>query len=286
MKTIVGLYTTVAEANKVKSSLESQGYESKNIRVIDQTGSNTGTGTSSTSGEGIGAKIKDFFGSFSGSDEREYSSYTQGVSNGGALLAVTVADGQAERTADILDQSGAMSIDGGSNAYGSGAEDVAVLKGTTGSTGSAGYTGTANTGRTTGEQVIPIVEEELQVGKRTVQRGGVRIYSHVVSTPVSENVSLHDEKVIVDRQRVDRPATDADFTTGAEAIEVRAMGEEAVVGKRSRVVEEVRVGKEASDRTEQITDTVRRTEVDIEPTTTTETTGYTGSTTGTGTTRR
>ena len=56
------------------------------------------------------------------------------------------------------------------------------------------------------------------------------------------------------------------------------MGEEAVVGKRSRVVEEIRVGKEASDRTEQISDTVRHTEVDVEPTTTDTTTSTLGTT--------
>ena len=135
--------------------------------------------------------------------------------------------------------------------------------------------------------MIPVVAEELQVGKREVQRGGVRIYSRVVSEPVSESISLHDERVVVDRRPVNRAATEADFATGTGAIEVTAMGEEAVVGKRSRVVEEVLVGKQASDRTEQVTDTVRHTEIEVEPTTTTETgyssTGTTG-TTGTKTT--
>ncbi len=296
MKTIVGLYKTVAEANKVKTALVSEGYEAEHIRVIDQTEGATGSGSGSTgmstgtTGESIGAKIKDFFGSFTDSgntnnntyDDAAHRSYTQGVSNGGALLAVTVADDEAEETADLLQQHGATDIEGGygqggyagtrgSGAMGTGAEDVAVLQGNS-----------AAAGRTTGEQVIPVVEEELQVGKRTVERGGVRIYSHVVSTPVSESVNLHDERIVVDRKAVDRPATDADFTTGAGTVEVRAMGEEAVVGKRSRVVEEIRVGKEASDRTEEISDTVRHTEVDVEPTMTeTTTTG-----TGLGTNRR
>jgi uncharacterized protein (TIGR02271 family) len=124
-----------------------------------------------------------------------------------------------------------------------------------------------------GEQVIPVVQEELTVGKRQVQRGGVRIYSRVVEEPVSESVSLHDERIVVDRRPVDRAATEADFTN-AGTVELTATGEEAVVGKRSRVVEEIRVGKEATDRTEQINDTVRHTEVDVQP----STTGTTGST--------
>ncbi len=302
MKTVVGLYKTMAEANKVKSTLTSQGFASEHVTVIDQGGEGYKSGYEGTGSEhdSVGGKIKHFFSSLSGSDETAHNSYSQGVSSGGALLAVTVPDEQAEETADLLYQNGASDIEGGygGSSYGSGsyggsstgagAEDVAVLEPASGS----GYTGTANTGAgytgsiAAGEQVIPVVAEELQVGKREVQRGGVRIYSRVVSEPVSESISLHDERVVVDRRPVNRAATEADFATGTGAIEVTAMGEEAVVGKRSRVVEEVLVGKQASDRTEEVTDTVRHTEIEVEPTTTTTTgTGYssTGTTGTTGT---
>jgi hypothetical protein len=67
----------------------------------------------------------------------------------------------------------------------------------------------------------------------------------------------------VERQATDRPATEADLQ-GGEVIEVTEMAEEAVIGKRSRVVEEVTVGKETSNRTETVRDTVRRTEVEVE----------------------
>lgn len=268
MKTIVGLYKTLAEANKVKTALTSQGVDAGSIRVIDQTadtgnsayGMTTATAgsassTTGTNQESIGEKIKDFFG-FANSDDEgahrfddaAHRSYTEGITNGGALLAVTVEDNQADRTADLLKQHGATDIEGG---YGA---DRSIAAG-------------SNNGSMTDEQVIPVVAEELAVGKRQVERGGVRIYSHLVSEKVSENVKLHDERVVVNRSAVDRPATEADFNPGDRTLEVRAMGEEAVVGKRSRVVEEVRVGKEASDRTEQVNDTVRHTEVDVEPTT-------------------
>jgi stress response protein YsnF len=51
---------------------------------------------------------------------------------------------------------------------------------------------------------------------------------------------------------------------GEVSFEVRDTAEEAVVAKDARVVEEVAVGKEASDRTETISDSVRRTDVDVE----------------------
>ena len=47
-------------------------------------------------------------------------------------------------------------------------------------------------------------------------------------------------------------------------IEVNATGEEAVVGKTARVVEEVLVGKQSTSHTEVVRDSVRKTEVEVE----------------------
>ncbi len=255
MKSVVGLYSTTAEAKKVKSALEAEGYEAAHVTVIDQSGDGN---AATNSGESFTDKVKGFFGGFSDHDNT-HGDYARSIGNGGALLALTVPDDEAEEAADLLYQHGATGIQGDSTT-GRGAEDVAVLEG---NKGYAADTAVA------GEQVIPIVQEDLVVGKRQVERGGVRIYSHVVEQPVSADVTLRDERVVVERRPVDRAATDADFSTGSGVVELSAKGEEAVVGKTSRVVEEVRVGKEASERTETVTDTVRHTEVDVEPTTTT-----------------
>ena len=112
---------------------------------------------------------------------------------------------------------------------------------------------------------IPVIQEELQVGKRVVQRGGVRIFQHVVETPVEESVQLREEHVSVERHPLNEPATEADMATLKEgSFEVRESAEEAVVAKTARVVEEVVVGKDVSERTETISDTVRRTDVEVE----------------------
>jgi hypothetical protein len=72
--------------------------------------------------------------------------------------------------------------------------------------------------------------------------------------------------VNVERRPVDRELRADDMTAFREGtVEMREMAEEAVVAKKARVVEEVRISKEATDRTEQITDTVRRTDVQVEP---------------------
>ena len=300
MQTVVGLYRTVDEANKVKQALLNEGYSGGDVTVIDQsessynTGAGTGSGVTGLTGSGtgitgstgstnsdygdagssddsVGGKIKHFFQGLTGHDEHTHAAYTQGVSSGGALVAVNVSEGEADRAAAVLQSYGATDIEGGGAGYGSTSGAYADTNRDFASTGATGSS-------VTGEQVIPVVEEELVVGKRQVERGGVRVFSRVVRENVSENVSLHDERVLVDRRAVDRPATEADFVD-AGPIEVRAMGEEAVVGKTGRVVEEVVVGKTATDRTETINDSVRRTEVDVEPVTTGATTTTTKSTT-------
>jgi uncharacterized protein (TIGR02271 family) len=111
-------------------------------------------------------------------------------------------------------------------------------------------------------QAIPVVREELVVGKREVDTGRVRVYSRETSTPVTESVNLREERATIERRPVDREATEADLRGGT--VEVRETSEEAVVGKTSRVVEEVIVGKEASQRTETVRENVRGTEVEVE----------------------
>lgn len=113
--------------------------------------------------------------------------------------------------------------------------------------------------------VLPIVQEELQVGKRTVQGGTVRVIKRVTETPVSELVRLREEHAVIERRPVDRVATEADFQGFTEGtIEMRESAEEAVVGKTARVVEEVVVGTKVTEHEQTVSDTVRRTDVEVD----------------------
>ena len=283
MKTVVGLFSTTAEAQQVKQALVAQGYSSSDISIhandaYDEEGEGTGYNESTSStmagstagtteaGTGIGHRISNFFSSLTGGDEDAHNTYAQGVNQGGALLSVKADDDQANSVAALLRQHGARDIEGGTR--------NASYEETTDK-----YRGT-DVASTTGQTSIPVVEEELVVGKREVDLGGVRVYSHIVERPVSADVSLHNESIDIGRRAVNRPATAADFQTGSMPIELRATGEEAVVGKTARVVEEVTIGKQGSNRTETINDSVRKTEVDVEELPSTATTG-TATTTGT-----
>jgi len=119
--------------------------------------------------------------------------------------------------------------------------------------------------RDSATSAIPLVEEQLKVGKREVQRGGVRVYTRIVETPVNETIGLREEHVHVERRPVNQPIGTSDTTAFKEqSIELRETAEEAVVEKSARVIEEVVIGKDVSQRQEQISDTVRHTEVEIE----------------------
>lgn len=151
--------------------------------------------------------------------------------------------------------SGMSETPSASGAMGIGASDLSSTSGRT----AAGASG---------DQTLRAVAEELVVGKRTVQRGRVRIHRSVTEVPVEQQVSLQEERVRVERVPVDRIATEADLSQGFDErdITLTETAEEAVVGKVARVVEEVRVGTEARERVETVRDTVRRSEIDVENT--------------------
>ncbi|UFS69018.1 YsnF/AvaK domain-containing protein [Geomonas sp. RF6] len=132
-------------------------------------------------------------------------------------------------------------------------------------TGRTGQERTEMTGRTGQERVIPVTEEQVKVGKREVPEGMVRVYSHIESVPIQENVSLREEHAKVERRPVDRPISGSERDAFKEAsVEVREMREEPVVSKEARVKEEVLVGKETSQRMETVSETARQTRVDVD----------------------
>ncbi len=138
---------------------------------------------------------------------------------------------------------------------------VADRTATTASTGLVGKM------RDAADDVIQIVEERLDVGKRTVNRGKVRVHTSVVSREVSEDVTLRGETVTIDRRTVDKPVSAAAFDVDPfkeRTIEMEQFDEEAVVAKSAHVVEEIGIRKDATDRVETVRDTLRETKVDID----------------------
>jgi len=113
---------------------------------------------------------------------------------------------------------------------------------------------------------VPVYEEDLVVGKRQTEIGDVRLHKDVVTEQETVNVPLQQERVTVERVAVDQPldaATVKDAFTERD-IDVPVKGEEAVVGKQARVVEEVRLRKDVVTEQEQVSDTVRKERVVVD----------------------
>lgn len=126
--------------------------------------------------------------------------------------------------------------------------------------GTRGGTGVGMRGE---DEVIPIAEEQMRIGKRDVSHGRVRVRSYVVETPVEDEVSLRQEHVSVERRPVDRPLTGNEHLFQDRTIDVEERSEVPVIDKQARVKEELVVNKDVDQRTERVSDTVRRTEVEV-----------------------
>jgi len=265
-QTVIGMFDNASEAQQAVEQLVSRGFSRENIDVSSSGNSstqgyasgNTGTTSSSsysseTSGssstrEESGSGIGKFFRSLFGNDE-EADTYSNVATRSGSIVTVHAQSGdEAERAADILDDAGAVDVDERAAQYGYSRSN----ENTSGSTSE-------------GERSIPVIEEELEVGKRMVQTGGKRLRSRIIERPVEESLRLREERVRVERNTVDRPATEADFDNFKETeIEITEQAEVPVVSKQARVVEEVSLGKDVTEHEETVRDTVRKTEVDVE----------------------
>jgi uncharacterized protein (TIGR02271 family) len=282
--TVVGVYDSKSEAQSAMNELLASGFSRSDIQLNPEysstaasaadMGGASGTGsTGSTSGHGIGH----FFRSLFGLDDTEKSSdiYAEAVRRGSVVLVVNVdTDEQRDRAMEVMNRYGPVDVDERSTHWrsqGWSAYDASqpMLSDeeihTDRSMYSSGEAVQRDSRAATKETAIPVVQEELKVGKREVQRGGVRVHRRVRETPVQENLQLREEHVKVERHAVDQPATEADLAAFKEgSVEMREMAEEPVVEKTARVVEEVVIGKEVTQETANINDTVRRTDVEVE----------------------
>lgn len=293
--TLTGVFATAADASRARSRLIESGCSASDI-TLDPDDSTSGSSSSMTTSPSTGdhADRRGFFAKLFGWDDDEDTDdstrrYDMATRQGHVVLAVRVSDeSRVDRVVEQLEDCGAVDVDermaswGSSDAMGAagapssmGASESMGATGTMGAASLAGAseesTGMAASGGMdtpsgTGDRTLRAVAEQLVVGKRTVQRGRVRIHRSMIETPVEEQVSLREERVRVERMPVDRPATDADLQQGfaEQDIELTETAEEPVVTKVARVVEEVRVGTESNERVQTVRDTVRRSEIDVE----------------------
>lgn len=277
--TVIGVFDDAQEAQKAVNDLVSEGFSRDNIDLSAQTGQYSDADTTTAdyrdhddADSGIGGFFKSLFG---GSDDDDYRRHTTVAQRGSLVTVHAMSEDEAERAADILDDNGAVDVNERAEQYGY--TGSSTMGGVVGTTTGVGMTDmgiadrnitdmdTTDRNTTDADQTIKVIKEDLSVGKREVETGGVRVRSRIVERPVEESVRLREERVTVQRNPVNRPATDADLNAFRDGeINLTEHAEVPVVAKTANVVEEISVGKEVNERTETIRDTVRETEVDVD----------------------
>jgi uncharacterized protein (TIGR02271 family) len=243
-KTVVGLFENRPAAQQAIRALLGAGFSQNYISEVTP---ESNYATANTIGDGlVGA----------GLPQRDAQLYSDGVRRGGTLVVVSAPDNQATRAYEIIQGAGALDLN---DQFVQGQSADYSYQNT------QNYQGASASNLNQGEAVLPVVEEQLQVGKRPVQTGGVRVYSTVQEHPVEQPVTLREEHVNVQRRAVNRPVSPDDVNAIREGnLEVNTMAEQPVVNKQARVVEEVVVNKDVQERNQTIRDTVRRTDVNVD----------------------
>lgn len=242
-QTVIGIFDYTSEAQEAVGYLVNNGFSRSDIDLSSRADAGNHADTANTTDDdddSIGGFFSNLFGSSDDADK-----YTEVGRKGSIVTVHAKTDQEAENAAKILDNYGAIDVN----------------------ERSAQYRNTANTtGKNTKDgDSIKIIEEKLEVGKREVEAGGLRLRSRIVQQAVNEDVRLRTERVRVERSDVNRAATDADLAGFKDStIEMVEHKEVPVVSKKAFVTGEVSLEKEVEENTETVQDTVRKTEVDTE----------------------
>lgn len=274
---VVAVYKSRGDAEMARDRLIQSGIPQIDIRMSDTA---TVGGADPMAGQAAvpmpGERRAGFWDWLFGRDipERDRGWYEANLREGRIVLSVLVRnETERERITDILDEFDPIEFTGEADALPD-AGAAAPLSSASIPEGRADWapTGAGAVAREPGalrsgqqeEQVIPVVKEELAVGKRASERR-YRIRTYVVETPVENEVTLRDERVVIERRPIsgDREIGAAHMPQERE-FEVTERHEEPVVEKRARNVEEVVVRREVNERTERVHDTVRETKVEVD----------------------
>lgn len=171
--------------NEAQSAVNELLVAGFNKREVQLSGEDTSTAIPETAPERPRKGLEGYFQSLFGMDRPEENDiliYDEAVRHGNSVVtAIAATDEKSEIATEVLTHHHPVDIDERSSEWlGEGA-------GTAGASVSEA-------------QSIPVVEEEVKIGKREVQHGGVRIYQRVSEIPVEEDLTLREERVVVERR--------------------------------------------------------------------------------------
>lgn len=259
---IVSVFDTQEAAQSACDSLMDLGLDRADVSIVDQSTSEQSVRSQTHQGS-FWAHVKQMF-----MPHADRVTYEESLRRGGYLLTANVDDERADEAIARLESAGAIDLDERETQWRSAGWNGGAVEQ---SSAAELKRSASSEDREAGGETIPVVEERLLVGKREVNRGGVRVRSYLVEEPVQEQVRLREERVDIERVPVDEPLRSVapgspDDLMQERTVEVTETAEEPVVSKDARIKEEVRVRKSANERVETVDDTIRKTEVEVDDT--------------------
>jgi len=231
MRTVIGLFDDRNEAMRSYAALEKEGFARADLDILTNDDKDD---------EPKLANMRKYV------PAPDVDVYLEGVRQGGTIITANVTDSAVARAAEIMSNFNMVNIK----------KRADELK-------------SVNTSLTLSdpaqeENVFEVIEEDLQIGKGEIERGRMRIYSVVTEREVTQNIGLRDETIRVNRRPVNREVQVSPDLFQERSFEMVERDEIATVAKTARVVEEVSLGKEVSEKIETIKETLRRQDVQIE----------------------
>jgi uncharacterized protein (TIGR02271 family) len=114
------------------------------------------------------------------------------------------------------------------------------------------------------ERRIQLISEVLRVRKERVARGEVRLRKQVRTETQNIQVPVTREEIVIERTPVEGERTPTGQIGSDKDIRVPLTEEKVRVDKVPVVTEEVKVGKRSVSNTQNVSDQVRREELDVE----------------------
>jgi hypothetical protein len=224
--TIIAMYDNADKAQQVANEVVRAGVSRDAVDVLQSNGNGSALSL-------VGKLTQ------RGVEEREAAVYAEEIGKGSSIVAVEAPDETAENACEIMNRFGARDL------------EQLLAKATV---------------SRQEQESVPVIEEQVSIGKRKVLRGGVRVTSSVSERPVEETVRLREENVAVEQQRADRKLSpeEAEKAFQQKTVELTEMAEEAVISKEARVVGEISLDKTVTERDETVQTTARRTDVKVE----------------------
>lgn len=266
-RAVTAIYRTYATATQVRDAITATGVSSSYVDIIPDTDDRIAEGAYRD--DGVLDELHDLH-----LPESDARTYQQAVRRGDYVVSANVDDDEvaAVMAAMSRPEQEMYDIDATEEEF-STADYVAPTGGVLGALGmndrdATGATDTVSTGDT---EVLREAEERLKVGKRDVEGGSVHVRSYVHEVPVEERIRLRQERVEVRRTAAGDSVlsgADADAVFQERSIDVTEHSEEAVVSKETVVTGEVEVTKEVDTEERVVSDTVRKTEVEVDDDTT------------------